>query len=366
MFKTARESGVTYKGFSWHSEVTDHVKKGQALFAVQRHARQTAVLWEQSQLLPDGQFLTWKNPAAYQAGYTWFYRSLVKLSKSDKDACSWFVVGHPKDYDPELVAAARLAATAGEVTNRVDENEAPPVTSPCPLAVDNVTAVESVVVLVGPMPQSAVQVLYPEATAHTDADEKSVAISVPPCWDPCLALSIIRRPRLLAANASQYTMLEALGEGSFGCIFRATRGTCEVAVKKMRSTGWMEAFDEAYVVERCRGHPHIIQLLDGFSIETNGAVKAHLVYELWGTDLGAHVALRGMLPPQDLRSTMAQVCSAINYLHCKVEMIHTDVKSTNVLVRRCTKATCRPLLCKLADFGSCVEALRASKCSIVY
>jgi hypothetical protein len=357
MFKVERESGVTYKGFSWHSEVTDHVKKAQLLFAEQRHARQTAVVWEQCQMLPDGQFLTWKKAAAYQAGYTWFYRALVKLSKSDKEACSWFVVGHPNDYDPELVAAARLQAAAGEVTTRVEDRLAQPLNSPIRTSAENITAAEAVVIQGARMPQYAGQVLCPEATAHTDAEGNHDSQAVALYRDPCVALSIIRRQRLLADNSSRYEMHEVLGEGSFGSIFRATRGPFDVAVKQMRSLGWSSALDEAYVVERCREHPHIIQLLDAFSTETGGKVKAHLVYELWGTDLGAHVALSGMLPPQDIRAAIAQVCSALDFLHRQVEMIHTDVKSTNVLVTRRTEATGRPLICKLADFGSCVEAL---------
>ena len=170
MFREARESGVTYKGFSWHSEVTDHVKKGQVLFQEQRHARQTAVVWEQSRMLSDGQFLTWKKKAAYQAGYTWFYRSLVKLSKSDKEACSWFVVGHPQDYDPELVAAARLQAANGEVTTRIDEALAQPLFTPIELPVEHSPLAEANASQDIRMPQYAGQELGPEATDHTDAE----------------------------------------------------------------------------------------------------------------------------------------------------------------------------------------------------
>jgi hypothetical protein len=352
MWKTVRESGVTYKGFSWHSEVTDHVKKAQALFAEQRHARQTAILWEQCQMLPDGQFLTWKKPAAYAGGYTWFYRILVKLPKTDKEACSWFVVGHPNEYDPRLVEAARLAATSGEDTIPTGDEVAPPIANADADHSEQVTMVPATLRL----PQYAGQVPIQEATGQLDATGDE-AKAIAPYRDPCVALSIIRRQKLLADNSSRYEMCERLGAGSFGIIFRATRGTSDVAVKKMRTSGWHAALEETYVVERGRNHPNIIQLFDAFSTQEAGTLKAHLVYELWGTDLGAHVAENGHLPPQDIRTAIAQVCSALRFLHCEVEMMHTDVKSSNVLVARCTEATRQTLRFKLADFGSCVEAL---------
>ena len=353
LFGGMSKTGVTYTGFSWHSGVTDHIHKGQMLFAEQRHARQTAIAWDKSQVLPDGQFLTWKRPATYQAGYVWFYRQLVKLSKADKEACSWFVVGHPTQYDPALVAEARVLATAGEVPDQplaVPYSESPDKIMP---QVDSGERQDS------PMTRYAGQVLCPEATAGTDGDGSDDSTTAFLYRDPCVALSISRRPQLLAANGSHYEMREALGEGSFGRIFLAKRGTIHVAVKKMKKDGWADAFDEAYVVERCREHPHIIQLLDAFSTVAAGKVRAHLVYERWGTDLGAHVALVGALPPQDLRTALAQVCSALHFLHRKVGMIHTDVKTSNVLVVRRKEATGQALRCKLADFGSCVEALWA-------
>jgi hypothetical protein len=304
-------------------------------------------------MLPDGQYLSWKKAAAYPGGYTWFYRTLVKLPKSDKEACSWFVVGHPNEYDPKLVEAARLAARAGEGTTPIGDEVASLIAN---ADADQTAAVPLVPQSHG-MPQYAGQVPCPEATSHTDAtgDDATKAISL--YRDPCVALSIIRRQQHLAANSSRYVMCEELGAGSFGSIFRARCGTFDVAVKKLRSHGWSAALEETYVVERGRGHPHIIQLFDAFSTQEAGRLKAHLVYELWGTDLGAYVAANGLLPPQDIRTAIAQVCSALRFLHCKVEMMHTDVKSSNVLAARCTEATGEVLRFKLADFGSCVEAL---------
>ena len=270
------------------------------------------------------------------------------------------MVGHPTQYDPALVAEARVLATAGEVTTCVDEALAQPLG-----VVDSDSQGEVIPEVApgvrqdAPMARYAGQALRPEATAGTDGDGSDDSTTAFLYRDPCVALSISRRPQLLAANGSHYEMREALGEGSFGRIFLAKRGTIHVAVKKMRKDGWADAFDEAYVVERCREHPHIIQLLDAFSTVAAGKVRAHLVYERWGTDLGLHVALVGALSPQDLRTALAQVCSALHFLHRKVGMIHTDVKTSNVLVVQRKEATGQALRCKLADFGSCVEAVWA-------
>jgi len=48
--------------------------------------------------------------------------------------------------------------------------------------------------------------------------------------------------------------------------------------------GRLGASQEAYVLDRCRGHPCIVQLLDTF-LEDSPFRRYSLLFELWGKDL---------------------------------------------------------------------------------
>ena len=161
---------------------------------------------------------------------------------------------------------------------------------------------------------------------------------------------------------------QQLGEGSFGQVYSCESTVGLRAVKKLKiqpcDTVTLTkhqhcdtAVVEVSVLERCARCPHIITLLDVCKCGPHIC----LIFELWGKslfDLKAENSGFGTAP--HLRMVFEQSLKALLFLH-SVDVIHTDIKTANVLVLLNTGAhvlTCdsasSPLHLKLADFGSCL------------
>ena len=97
---------------------------------------------------------------------------------------------------------------------------------------------------------------------------------------------------------------------------------------------------EAYVGDRCRGDPCIVQLLDAFKLNES----LHLVYEHAGQDLSK----RDNLDPTSLRGGFHSVLVGLGYVH-SLGLMHADVKPANILVDGSGKF-------RLGDLGSTLEA----------
>ena len=201
---------------------------------------------------------------------------------------------------------------------------------------------------------------------------------------PCLALDALAArdidgQQILRKRASEYTVgEEKLGSGSFGTVFRAKRlkedfAAKDFAVKRLRSTNRPpppnpaaiaksqvgKAIIEAYVLERCAGHPHIISLLDVFLAPSG---QFMLVFELFGQDLDALFQQRsGHIYPGITRIVFQHILRALVHLHDAVGIAHTDLKAQNCLILETKPGQVRV---KLADFGSAVCADPAQRLPI--
>jgi eukaryotic-like serine/threonine-protein kinase len=145
----------------------------------------------------------------------------------------------------------------------------------------------------------------------------------------------------------QYRILEPLGAGGMGQVFRATHTTLgrHYAVKVLnadaRSSDPESAarfLREARAAARIK-HPHIVDVFD-FGYLADG--RPYLVMELLdGQSLAAEVAT-GALEPRIAISMARQLASALRAAHA-VGVIHADVSPSNILVTGETA--------KLVDFG---------------
>ena len=154
---------------------------------------------------------------------------------------------------------------------------------------------------------------------------------------------------LLAGGiVSRYRILEKIGTGGMGDVYRAARAdgefTKEVAIKFVRG-----GFDTAFVLERFRNerqilasldHPNIAHLLDGDTTEDG---VPYLVMELVkGTPIDEYCDQHRLAVTQRLR-LFRDVCSAVQYAHQRL-VIHRDIKPGNILVTE-------EGVPKLLDFG---------------
>ena len=150
----------------------------------------------------------------------------------------------------------------------------------------------------------------------------------------------------LDQRVGPYQLLERIGQGGMGEVFRARRvdGAFEkdVAIKRIwagHASLAARFVRERQVLARLQ-HPHIAQLLDG-GIDDAG--KPWLAMELVGGDdiatwcdaQGASLARRVEL--------LAQACDAVDHAHRQL-IVHRDIKPSNILVDGEGHA-------KLLDFG---------------
>ena len=158
----------------------------------------------------------------------------------------------------------------------------------------------------------------------------------------------IPTPSRVGRRIGAYNILEEIGQGGMGEVYRAGRADGhyekQVAIKLVRG-----GYDSAAVLDRFRherqilaslDHPNIARLLDGGTTEDG---LPYLVMELIeGTRIDEYCNARDLGVNERLQLFL-QVCSAVQYAHQRL-VIHRDIKPGNILV---TKEG----VPKLLDFG---------------
>lgn len=143
----------------------------------------------------------------------------------------------------------------------------------------------------------------------------------------------------------KYKVLEAIGQGSFGRVFR---GKCLstgqiVALKFIPKRNKVErelrSLRRECEIQRGLAHPNIVQMCDSF--ETENEVVA--VSEYVPGQLFQLLESNGPLPEERVRQISCNLVSAIYYLHSH-RILHRDIKPQNILIASSGEA-------KLCDFG---------------
>ncbi|CAK9185510.1 unnamed protein product [Ilex paraguariensis] len=158
--------------------------------------------------------------------------------------------------------------------------------------------------------------------------------------------------KLLETATNNFRESDILGEGGFGCVYKARLDdNIQVAVKRLDdgSQDAIKEFETEVDLLSKIQHPNIISLL-GYCI--NGE-KRLLVYELMqnrSLETQLHGPSRGSALTWHLRMKIAlDTARGLEYLHehCNPTVIHRDLKSSNILLDSSFNA-------KLSDFGLAV------------
>eukprot|EP00051_Salpingoeca_urceolata_P012629 m.156099 g.156099 ORF g.156099 m.156099 type:complete len:1478 (-) comp17554_c0_seq1:61-4494(-) len=143
----------------------------------------------------------------------------------------------------------------------------------------------------------------------------------------------------------RFHVLDLIGEGSFGKVFKGRRKqTAEVVAlkfipKKGRSEKELRVLQREIDIMQSLHHPHIIQMLETFETPTEVVV----VTEFAHGELFHILEDDRILPLEQVRNIARQLVSALQYLHSN-RIIHRDMKPQNVLI-------CKGGTVKLCDFG---------------
>ena len=175
---------------------------------------------------------------------------------------------------------------------------------------------------------------------------------LPPSDDPTRRVSSnpqtgAARPEASALVLERYRLLEQLGVGAFGVVWRARDERLErdVAVKAIvgESTSSGRATREARAAARL-AHPAIVTLYEAGA--ENGTT--YLVSELVRGGTLAQLLQEGALSDRDVAEIGIALCAGLAHAHAQ-GVVHRDVKPSNVLVPE-ARAAGEPAA-KLTDFG---------------
>jgi serine/threonine-protein kinase len=155
---------------------------------------------------------------------------------------------------------------------------------------------------------------------------------------------------------SKYELVERLGEGGMGAVYRARRLHIgdDVAVKLLRTDLVLK--EEA--IERFRrearsaamiSHPNVVSIHD-FSDASGPSGMAYIVMELVkGTSLRTLLECEGRMRPERAVALMRDICAGVGVAH-RQGLLHRDLKPDNVII---TPANTEGELetAKVVDFG---------------
>jgi len=155
---------------------------------------------------------------------------------------------------------------------------------------------------------------------------------------------------------SKYQLVERLGEGGMGAVYRAKRLHIgdEVAVKVLHRNSIV---DES-AAERFRrearsaaiiNHPHVVTIYD-FCEARQGCAPAYIVMELVrGESLRAILKREGRLSHERAVALMRDVCAGVGSAH-RQGVVHRDLKPDNIIVASPAGEGEREVA-KVVDFG---------------
>ncbi|XP_062845074.1 serine/threonine-protein kinase 36 isoform X2 [Trichomycterus rosablanca] len=143
----------------------------------------------------------------------------------------------------------------------------------------------------------------------------------------------------------QYHVLEMIGEGSFGRVYKGRRKFSGQVValkfipKVGRSDKELRCLKREIEIMRGLKHPNVVLLLDSFETHTEVVV----VTEYAEGELFQILEDDGSLPESQVRTIACQLVSALYYLHSH-RILHRDMKPQNILLGKGG-------VVKLCDFG---------------
>ncbi|CAF0941365.1 unnamed protein product [Didymodactylos carnosus] len=152
---------------------------------------------------------------------------------------------------------------------------------------------------------------------------------------------------------NKYELMDKLGEGSFGTVFRVKNKesnlfyAMKTIVKKPGNKSKVTSLDNEVNLSKEVNHPNLIRLEEVLESSQN----LYLIIELCeGGELGAFVRENGALSEETVKKIMSKLVNALNYLH-KMDIVHRDLKLENILLKKPVATKTDEFDIKITDFG---------------
>ncbi len=150
--------------------------------------------------------------------------------------------------------------------------------------------------------------------------------------DPSTVPSPVLKPG--AVLAGRYQIVEVLGEGGMGAVYKAHDNAVGrlVALKVVRpelagNAAMLQRFKQELILARQVTHRNVIRIYDlGEDLEMNFITMEFVE----GQDLHRILQTRGKLPPSDAVAIMQQVLRALAAAHAE-KVVHRDLKPQNIM-----------------------------------
>ncbi len=148
-------------------------------------------------------------------------------------------------------------------------------------------------------------------------------------------------------NIGEYEVLEKLGEGGMGAVYKARHlRTQQIVAIKVASRAVLadatlsRRFELEFSVVHPLSHRHLVEVIE---YGVHGDLPFLVMEYVDGPSLSQHIAAKGALREHEAISILLPIAEALKYLHGR-NLIHRDVKPANILVTSQGVA-------KLADLG---------------
>jgi serine/threonine protein kinase/Tfp pilus assembly protein PilF len=148
----------------------------------------------------------------------------------------------------------------------------------------------------------------------------------------------------------RYTLVKVLGRGGMGIVWLARDQELEreVALKFLPDLMIQHraALDQLKrETKRCLEltHPHIVRIHDFIHDERSGCISMEYIDGETLSNLRAEKE-RGVFEPDEIATWISQLCDALDYAHTRANIIHCDLKPSNLLVNQRANL-------KIQDFG---------------
>ncbi len=158
------------------------------------------------------------------------------------------------------------------------------------------------------------------------------------------------------AKVSKYQLLDRIGSGTCGIVYRAYDAILsrDVAIKLSEvqapdaKTGRMPGAQRAFVTETLSAgrlsHPNIVSVYDA---GVDGPLNYIVMEYVEGVSLKQYGKGKQQLPPHRVIQIITEVCEAIDFSH-QMGIVHRDIKPANIMVSTSGDV-------KLLDFGIAIN-----------